>query len=167
MQSKILKLKELKQKVEPLRKSGETIVFTNGCFDILHVGHVRYLAEAKAEGDILILGLNSDESVRTIKGNTRPIVCQDERAEVIASLMCVDYIVIFNEPDPLKLIQAIKPDVLVKGGDWTEENIIGANFLKASGGKVVRIPSIPNASTSRIIEKIITKMQREESTKEI
>jgi len=166
MQSKIVKLKELKQKIEVLRRSGESVVFTNGCFDILHVGHVRYLAEAKAEGEILVVGLNSDESMRSIKGNTRPIVSQDERAEVIASLWCVDFIVIFNESDPLKLIRAIKPDVLVKGDDWPEENIIGAEFVKANGGRVVRVSFVPNASTSRIIERIIMKTQRNKSTED-
>ena len=159
MLSKIVTLKDLVQKVGDFRKSGKRVVFTNGCFDILHVGHVRYLAAARSEGDILVVGLNSDESVRSIKGGKRPIVCQDQRAEVLAGLWCVDYIVLFDDPDPLKLIQTIKPDVLVKGDDWPEENIIGADFVKAKGGQVVRVSVVPDISTSRIIQKIV-KMHR-------
>ncbi len=159
MLSKIVTLKDLVQKVGDFRKSGKRVVFTNGCFDILHVGHVRYLAAARSEGDILVVGLNSDESVRSIKGGKRPIVCQDQRAEVLASLWCVNYIVLFDDPDPLKLIQTIKPDVLVKGDDWPEENIIGADFVKAKGGQVVRVSVVPDISTSRIIQKIV-KMHR-------
>lgn len=154
MISKIVKLKDLVPKVHAHRGSGKSVVFTNGCFDILHTGHVRYLAAARAEGDILVVGLNSDESVRSIKGEKRPIVCQEQRAEVLASLWCVSYVSIFNEPDPLKLIQAIKPDVLVKGADWPEEDIIGGNFVKENGGKVVRVSVVPEISTSLIIEQI-------------
>jgi D-beta-D-heptose 7-phosphate kinase/D-beta-D-heptose 1-phosphate adenosyltransferase len=153
--SKIIKLKDLLEKIRPFRKQGKKIVFTNGCFDIMHVGHVRYLSEAKAKGEILIVGLNSDKSVNNIKGGKRPIVPEDQRAEVLASLGFVDYVTVFNEPDPLKLIQAVKPDVLVKGGDWSEDKIIGAEFVKKNGGKVVRIPIVPEASTSSIIQKIL------------
>ena len=138
-----------------LRKSGRKIVFTNGCFDILHVGHVRYLAAARSEGDLLVIGLNSDVSVRSIKGEKRPIVTQDQRAEVLASLEFVDYIVFFDEPEPLLLIEMLKPDVLVKGEDWTEENIVGSDFVKSKGGKVVRIKFVDETSTSGIIEKIV------------
>ncbi|MBW1821073.1 MAG: D-glycero-beta-D-manno-heptose 1-phosphate adenylyltransferase [Deltaproteobacteria bacterium] len=138
-----------------IKKSGKKIVFTNGCFDILHVGHVRYLAAARSEGDVLVVGLNSDESVKSIKSTKRPIVKQDERAEVLASLWCVDYIVLFNQPDPLILIQTISHDILVKGDDWTEENIIGADFVKKKGGRVVRVQVVPEASTSKIIERIV------------
>lgn len=155
MLSKIVKLKDLVQKVSTLRESGRTIVFTNGCFDILHVGHVRYLAAARSEGDVLVVGLNSDESTRSIKQENRPIVSQDQRAEVLAGLECVDYITVFNEPDPLKLIQALKPDVLVKGSDWKEEDIIGADVVKEGGGKVVRVDVVPDISTSRIIQRIV------------
>jgi D-beta-D-heptose 7-phosphate kinase/D-beta-D-heptose 1-phosphate adenosyltransferase len=155
MLSKIVKLKDLVQKISILRVSGRTIVFTNGCFDILHVGHVRYLAAARSEGDVLVVGLNSDESTRSIKQENRPIVSQDQRAEVLAGLECVDYITVFNEPDPLKLIQALKPDVLVKGADWKEEDIIGADAVKEGGGKVVRVDVVPDISTSRIIQRIV------------
>jgi D-beta-D-heptose 7-phosphate kinase/D-beta-D-heptose 1-phosphate adenosyltransferase len=155
MLSKIVKLKNLVQKISTLRESGRTIVFTNGCFDILHVGHVRYLAAARSEGDVLVVGLNSDESTRSIKQENRPIVSQDQRAEVLAGLECVDYITVFNEPDPLKLIQALKPDVLVKGSDWKEEDIIGADVVKEGGGKVVRVDVVPDISTSRIIQRIV------------
>ena len=155
MLSKIVKLKDLVQKISTLRESGRTIVFTNGCFDILHVGHVRYLAAARSEGDVLVVGLNSDESTRSIKQKNRPIVSQDQRAEVLAGLECVDYITVFNEPDPLKLIQALKPDVLVKGADWKEEDIIGADVVKEGGGKVVRVDVVPDISTSRIIQRIV------------
>ena len=138
-----------------LRKSGRKVVFTNGCFDILHVGHVRYLAAARSEGDLLVIGLNSDVSVRSIKGEKRPIVTQDQRAEVLASLEFVDYVVFFDEPEPLLLIEMLKPDVLVKGEDWTEENIVGSDFVKSKGGKVVRIKFVDETSTSGIIEKIV------------
>jgi D-beta-D-heptose 7-phosphate kinase/D-beta-D-heptose 1-phosphate adenosyltransferase len=159
MLSKIVKLKDLVQKINTLRESGRTIVFTNGCFDILHIGHVRYLAAARSEGDVLVVGLNSDESTRSIKQKNRPIVSQDQRAEVLAGLECVDYITVFNEPDPLKLIQALKPDVLVKGADWRDEDIIGADVVKESGGKVVRVDVVPDISTSRIIQRILKRHQ--------
>ena len=152
--SKILEQNNLVKKLRSFRESGKSVVFTNGCFDILHVGHVRYLSEAKAEGDILVVGLNSDESVKIIKGNNRPIVEQEQRAEVLAGLGCVDYVTIFNEPDPLKLIQAIEPDVLVKGADWPEEEIVGSDFVKSKGGKVARVSVVPELSTSRIINRI-------------
>ena len=155
MISKIVKVKELINRIEPFRRSGKQVVFTNGCFDIMHAGHVRYLSAARSEGGILIVGINSDKSVKSIKGKNRPIMPQDQRAEVLAGLGCVDYIVFFDEPDPLRLIQAIKPDVLVKGEDWAEDKIIGADFVKADGGKVVRIAVVPDISTSMIIEKII------------
>lgn len=159
MLTKIVKVKELVKKLDVLRDSGQRIVFTNGCFDILHVGHVRYLNAARSEGDVLVVGLNSDASVRTIKPEKRPIVNQDQRAEVLASLACVDYVTIFDEPDPLKLIRALKPDVLVKGADWEEVDIIGADVVKGHGGKVVRVDFVPDISTSRIIQKIVKTFQ--------
>lgn len=155
MISKIVKIKELINTIDSLRRSGKQVVFTNGCFDIMHAGHVRYLAAARSEGEILVVGINSDKSVKLIKVKNRPIMPQDQRAEVLAGLWCVDYIVFFDEPDPLKLIQAIKPDVLVKGEDWPEDKIIGADFVKADGGKVVRVALVPDISTSMIIEKIV------------
>ncbi len=159
MISKIVKVKELINTIDPLRKSGKQVVFTNGCFDIMHAGHVRYLAAARSEGEILIVGINSDKSVKSIKGKNRPIMPQDQRAEVLAGLWCVNYIVFFDEPDPLRLIQTIKPDVLVKGEDWDEDKIIGADSVKADGGKVVRVAVVPDISTSMIIKKIV-KMYR-------
>ena len=155
MSSKIIELQDLIKVIHDLRKSGKKIVFTNGCFDILHVGHVRYLAAARSQGDVLVIGLNSDESVRSIKPENRPIVNQNQRAEVLAGLECVDYITIFNEPDPLKIIKELTPDVLVKGADWIEKEIIGADIVKAAGGKVVRVSVVPEVSTSRIIQRIV------------
>lgn len=153
--SKIVTVEKLVARLDTVRKSGKKIVFTNGCFDILHVGHVRYLAAARSEGDLLVIGLNSDASVRLIKGEKRPIMIQDQRAEVLASLGCVDYVVMFDEPDPLALIETLKPNVLVKGEDWTEDNIIGAEFVKSNDGKIVRIKFVDETSTSGIIERIV------------
>jgi len=155
MRSKILKLSDLVQTLKDVRKSGKRIVFTNGCFDILHVGHVRYLTAARSKGDVLVLGLNSDASVKSIKPENRPIVSQDQRAEVLAGLTCVDYITIFDEPDPLALIRAVQPDILAKGADWAETEIIGSDVVKDYGGKVVRIDVVPDVSTSRIIQRIL------------
>jgi rfaE bifunctional protein nucleotidyltransferase chain/domain len=153
--SKIITAEKLAARLDEARKSGKKVVFTNGCFDILHAGHVRYLAAAGAEGDLLVVGMNSDASVQLIKGDRRPIVDQDHRAEVLASLGCVDYVVLFDAPQPLELIQTLKPDVLVKGADWTPQTIVGADFVKSNGGSVVRISLVPEISTSRIIEKIL------------
>lgn len=155
MVKKILKIKDLVKELSMLHRSGKRFVFTNGCFDILHVGHIRYLAAARSKGDVLVVGLNSDESVKIIKDEQRPIMNQEQRAEILAGLWCVDYITIFNEPDPLKLIKAIAPDVLVKGADWREQDIIGADVVKAGGGEVVRVSVVPDISTSRIIERIV------------
>ena len=155
IRSKVVKLDDLLKKVADHRKNGEKIVFTNGCFDILHVGHVRYLAAARNEGDILVVGLNSDRSTRKIKGEQRPIVQQDQRAEILASLCCVDYITIFNEQNPLALIRSIRPDILVKGDDWPEKEIVGGDIVKADGGEVVRVPVVPNISTTSILKRII------------
>lgn len=143
--------------VERLKHEGKRIVFTNGCFDILHIGHVRYLKIARDYGDVLVVGLNNDESVRKIKGDKRPIVPERERAEILSSLRLVDYVIIFNETDPYNTIAAIRPDVLVKGGDWTVDNIVGRDLVKSYGGEVHAIPFVEGASTSRIIEDIIKK----------
>jgi len=155
--SKILELKGFIKKLKILRRTGKRIVFTNGCFDILHIGHVRYLQRAKAEGDVLVIGLNSDRSVRIIKGAKRPVISERQRAEVLSSVAFVDYIILFDEPDPYNLIAAIVPDVLVKGADWAEEQIVGADVVKAQGGRVLRVPVVPDVSTSQIIEDIIRK----------
>ena len=152
--NKIIEYEDIFSKIQLLKKKEKTIVFTNGCFDILHAGHVRYLAAAKAEGDILVVGLNSDKSVKLIKGNKRPVIKQEERAEVLAALQSIDYVIIFNEPDPLELICRIKPDVLVKGADWEEKDIIGADIVKKNGGRIVRISIVQDISTSDIIKRI-------------
>ena len=155
IQSKIMDSPALADRLRGLRSAGKRVVFTNGCFDILHIGHVRYLSAAKNEGDLLVVGLNSDQSVRLIKGKRRPIVEQDQRSEILASLQVVDYVTLFDERDPLKLIQLLKPTILVKGEDWAEDKISGADFVKASGGRVVRVPLVGDASTSGIIERIV------------
>ncbi len=142
------------------RQNGRIIVFTNGCFDLLHVGHVRYLTAARKQGDLLVVGLNSDKSVRSIKGEKRPILPQEQRAEVLAGMECVDYVTVFDEPDPLLLIQALKPHVLVKGADWAEKDIIGGDFVKFIGGRVERIHLVPGASTTAIIELIVHLYQK-------
>ena len=153
---KILDRNSLKKKVDLLRQSGKVVVFTNGCFDLLHVGHARYLQEARKQGDCLVVAVNSDSSVQQIKGRGRPIIPDDQRAEVMAALSCVDWVTVFDEPDPLVLIKLLKPDVLVKGSDWPEEKIIGAQEVKGAGGKVLRIPLEPGISTSDIFERIRT-----------
>lgn len=152
---KVVTLKKLLREIEPLRKKGKKVVFTNGCFDILHAGHVRYLKRAKSLGDILVVGLNSDASVKKIKGAARPIVPQEERAEVLAALGSVDYVVIFDEPTPLRLIKEIKPDILVKGADWPAKEIVGADVVKAEGGRVSRIKLLKGRSTTNIINRIL------------
>ncbi len=148
-------LNALKQILEVHRSRGERIVFTNGCFDILHAGHVRYLSAAKSLGQVLVVGLNSDASVRGIKGGGRPVNSQEDRAEVLGALACVDYITLFDEADPLNLIREAAPDVLVKGADWEESRIVGADWVKSRGGSVVRIPLVEGVSTTRLIEKIL------------
>ena len=153
----IVSLPELVPMVAGLKQAGRRIVFTNGCFDILHVGHVRYLKSARALGDTLIVGLNSDASVKRIKGDKRPIVPEGERAEVLSSIRFVDYVVLFDEPDPYNTIAAVKPDILVKGGDWSLENIVGRDIVESYGGEVHTIPFIEGASSSRIIDDIVTK----------
>lgn len=142
--------------IKKLKQKNKKIVFTNGCFDILHAGHVAYLSKAKSLGDALIIGLNSDASVKKIKGKSRPIVSQKNRAILLAALEAVDFVVIFNELAPLKLIKAIKPDVLVKGGDWKKENIVGSNFVESYGGKVKSLAYIKGLSTRSLIAKIQT-----------
>jgi len=154
---KVVPRRTLKRKVDALRRAGKRVVFTNGCFDLLHMGHVRSLQKARNLGDCLIVGLNSDSSARQIKGAGRPIVPQKERAEVLAALECVDWVTIFEEPDPLVLIRLLVPDVLVKGADWKEGEIVGADVVRAAGGKVARVNLEPGLSTTRLIEKILTR----------
>jgi rfaE bifunctional protein nucleotidyltransferase chain/domain len=151
----LVSLERLLEILKEERRKGKRIVFTNGCFDIIHAGHVDYLEKAKSLGDLLVVGLNSDNSVRRIKGEKRPIIPQDMRPKVLSSLKPVDYVVIFEEDTPAKLIESIKPDVLVKGGDWPLEKIVGRDFVESYGGKVLTIPFEYDISTSQIIEKII------------
>lgn len=151
---KLKRLDELMKIVEGQKKENKRIVFTNGCFDILHLGHIRYLREAKKLGDILIVGLNSDNSVSSLKGPDRPLVKEKDRAEILSTLEMVDYIVIFNELTPKNLIDKIIPDVLVKGGDWREEEVVGRDTVEAQGGEVVIIPEVKGYSTSAFIKRI-------------
>ncbi|MGD8255713.1 MAG: D-glycero-beta-D-manno-heptose 1-phosphate adenylyltransferase [Syntrophobacterales bacterium] len=153
---KVLDRNTLKEKVDSLRKAGSRVVFTNGCFDLIHIGHVRYLQEARELGDCLVVAVNSDRSVKQIKEPGRPIIPEGQRAEVVAALGCVDWVTIFDEPDPLDLIRLLKPDVLAKGTDWSEEEIIGAPEVKEAGGQVIRIPLVQGSSTSAIMEKVRT-----------
>ena len=147
--------------INDLKQKGKQVVFTNGCFDLLHVGHLRYLRQARQEGDLLVLGLNTDRSVRELKGMSRPFVPEEERAELLAALSIIDYIVIFDEHTPLDLIKNIKPDVLVKGGDWEREDIVGGKEVEAGGGRVVVIPEIPGRSTSNLVAEIIRRSRME------
>ena len=144
----------MKADMQRLREGGRTVVFTNGCFDILHQGHVRYLSQAKRCGDYLVIGLNSDQSVRAIKGPNRPLIAAEARAELLAALCFVDGVVVFDEEDPLAIIEYLKPQILVKGADWAEDEIIGAEQVRKAGGEVKQIPLYPGVSTSAIIRKI-------------
>lgn len=143
-----------RQLVDDLRSAGKTVAFTNGVFDLLHPGHVRYLQRARGLGDALIVGVNSDRSVRANKGPTRPITPEDERVEILLALSAVDAVVIFDEDTPHAVISALQPDVLVKGGDWAEHAIVGRDVVEARGGRVVRIPVEAGHSTSEIVERI-------------
>jgi len=162
MRQKIKAKKELRRIIVGLKTKGKRIVFTNGCFDLLHIGHVRYLEKAKALGDVLVVGVNSDSSVRKLKGRRRPILPEQERAEILSGLGCVDYVALFDEINPLKLITSLQPNVLVKGGDWTKEQTVGKEVVERSGGEVVILPFVKGASTSNLIETILKKY--EEST---
>jgi len=139
---------------DSLRRAGKRVVFTNGVFDLLHPGHVRYLQAARAEGDALIVGVNSDRSVRAIKGPSRPVTPEKERAEILAALACVDAVAVFDEDTPAEIIRAVQPDVLVKGADWAVDAIVGRDTVEARGGRVVRMPIEQGWSTSAIMKKI-------------
>lgn len=152
--SKIKLRAELQSILSELRSEGKTIVFTNGCFDLVHPGHIRYLAKSRAEGDVLVVALNSDVSVRRIKGPDRPILSEKERCQIIGALACVDFVTTFNEDTPRNIIEELTPDVLVKGGDWSEDQIVGAQTVESSGGKVVSIDFEKGFSTTNIIERI-------------
>ena len=150
---KLTSLPKLISILQKEKKSGRKIVFTNGCFDILHVGHIRYLQKARSLGDILVIGLNKDSSVRVIKGPSRPINSQENRAEVLSALSCVDHVVLFGESTPLGLIQKIRPDFLVKGGDWKKKEIVGSDVVESYGGKVRSLAFIVGFSTTKMINK--------------
>jgi rfaE bifunctional protein nucleotidyltransferase chain/domain len=152
--TRVCDLPDLIEAVGRHRSRGESVVFTNGCFDLIHVGHVRYLAQAKREGDVLVIGLNSDRSVRGLKGPGRPVQTEADRAEILAALRSVDYVVIFDEPTPIDLILALRPDVLVKGEDWEDDKIVGAAEVRSWGGRVVRASLVRGASTTGLIERM-------------
>jgi D-beta-D-heptose 7-phosphate kinase/D-beta-D-heptose 1-phosphate adenosyltransferase len=154
MSGKILSQEELLRERERLRAAGKRLVFTNGCFDLLHVGHARYLQAARREGDALVVAINADASVRELKGEGRPILTADDRAEMLAALASVDYVTVFDETSPRSLIAKLLPDVLVKGGDYSLDEIHGREEVEAAGGRVLSLPFIEGASTSGIIERI-------------
>jgi rfaE bifunctional protein nucleotidyltransferase chain/domain len=151
---KIVPRDRLAAHLAPLRARGARIVFTNGCFDLLHAGHVQYLYEARRAGDVLVVGLNGDASVQRLKGAGRPLVPQQERAEVLAALEMVDVVTIFDEDTPLALIEAVRPHVLVKGADWAPDQVVGRAEVEADGGRVVLVPLRPGASTTALVERL-------------
>lgn len=155
MPTKVTTRDELVSLLAERHRQQQRVVFTNGCFDLMHIGHVRYLQAARNLGDLLVVGVNSDGSVRALsKGPDRPIVPDVQRAEVLAALACVDYVVIFQEPDPGALIAALQPDILVKGGDWPLDRIIGRETVEARGGRVQTIPLVPGVSTTTLVQRI-------------
>lgn len=158
---KIKSRKELKAIISRLRHEGRRVIFTNGCFDLLHYGHLRYLEAAKEKADILVVGVNSDDSVKRIKGTKRPIMPQLDRAALIAGLGCVDYVVVFKEDTPLNVIRSLSPDIIVKGADWDKGSIVGAKFVSSYGGKIETLPLVRGRSTTKIIEKIIRVFSRQ------
>jgi len=154
MNAKIVSTEELRRERERLRAAGQRLVFTNGCFDVLHVGHVRYLTAARALGDRLVVAINSDRTVRELKGRDRPVMREAERAEMLASLRVVDYVTVFDQVSPRALIAEVLPDVLVKGGDYALDEIHGREEVEAAGGRVVSLPFVEGASTTSILERI-------------
>ncbi len=155
MLSKIKTRQQLKLEISKARRAGKKIVTTNGCFDVLHVGHIRYLQQAKQQGDILIVAINSDDSMRAIKGDKRPLVPEDERAEMLSALECVDYVTIFPELDPIQFLNEIRPDIHVKGGDYRLDQIVEREAVESLGGELRLIPGAPGKSTSSLIELIV------------
>jgi rfaE bifunctional protein nucleotidyltransferase chain/domain len=158
--SKIKSLAALCRSLQKERRCGKKIVFTNGCFDLLHVGHIRYLSRAKRLGQCLVVGLNSDASVAAIKGPSRPINKQGQRAEVLSALSCVDYVTIFHESTPLCLIQKVRPDILVKGGDWKKKAIVGGDWVRAAGGRVYSLPFVAGFSTTKTLSRVAAGRRR-------
>ena len=157
---KIKTLDEIIKLRARFRELGKKLVFTNGCFDILHVGHVRYLNQARTRGDALVVGVNSDRSVREIKGEPRPVLPELERAEVVAALASVDYVFIFDDPTPRRVIDAIVPDILVKGADWNISDIVGRDTVENAGGVVLNIPLAEGSSTTDIIRKVLDRFSK-------
>lgn len=155
--AEIMDLDNLVKERGRLRQEGKTVVFTNGCFDLMHPGHVRYLKQARGLGDALVVALNSDRSVRELKGPGRPILNEAERAEVVSALGCVDYVTVFDEPTPRELIAALLPDVLVKGGDWGVESIVGREEVEAASGRVLSLPFVEGCSTTEVISRIVSR----------
>lgn len=151
---RIKELLELKVLVTKARGEGKKVVLTNGCFDILHRGHLHLLKEAKKLGDLLLVAINSDSSIKNIKGPNRPILPEKERAELVAALELVDYVTVFPEPDPYEVIKELRPDILVKGGDWDHDRVVGKDIVEGDGGKVTIIPLLPCFSTTNIVERI-------------
>ena len=160
--TKVRGLLELVEIVRERRALGHRVVFTNGCFDLLHRGHTRLLQQARELGDLLIVGLNSDASVRRVKGPSRPVLSEEERAEVLSALASVDYVVFFDDPDPGSTIAALQPDVLAKGADWAKDQIVGREMVERRGGRVVTIPLVEGSSTSGIIDRILEQGRRHE-----
>ena len=160
IERKIKTISQLKKIIRSLKSKGKTIVFTNGCFDILHYGHVRYLEEAKKKGDILVVAVNSDSSARKLKGEKRPIVRLKERMRLVSALESVDFVTFFSQLTPIKLIETLKPDLLVKGGDWENSKIVGKKFVESYRGKVLTISCVSGLSSSNLIKKIVQKFQR-------
>jgi D-beta-D-heptose 7-phosphate kinase/D-beta-D-heptose 1-phosphate adenosyltransferase len=161
--TKVLTRNTLQRRLDTVRRRGTRIVFTNGCFDLIHPGHVRYLRAAKRLGDLLVVGLNSDASVRRLKGPLRPLVSLRDRCEVMAALEMVDYVTVFGEDTPYNLIKQVRPDVLVKGGDWKPEQIVGADIVRARGGAVRSLRFAPGYSTTRLVRRIAERGKREKA----
>jgi D-glycero-beta-D-manno-heptose 1-phosphate adenylyltransferase len=161
---KIRTVEELASICRAAREQRSRVVFTNGCFDVLHVGHVRYLEAARSQGDLLIVAVNSDSSVRQIKGALRPIVPEAERCELVAALSCVDYVCLFDTPDPLPLITLLQPNILVKGADWPLDKTVGAEEVMRVGGKVIHVQLVSGVSTTKIIERILDRFQEKNET---
>ncbi|MCK9594685.1 MAG: D-glycero-beta-D-manno-heptose 1-phosphate adenylyltransferase [Candidatus Omnitrophica bacterium] len=159
LEAKVKSLRRLAKEVSRLRRQGKKVVFTNGCFDLLHYGHLKYLESARSAGDILVVGVNSDASVKRLKGPKRPIVGQKYRVRLIAGLECVDYAVVFGQDTPLEVIKTVKPDILVKGADWKRSQIVGGDFVAKNGGKVLTIKFEKGLSTTSLINKIVQSLQ--------
>jgi len=157
---KIKGIASLKREIRKLKEQGKKIVFTNGCFDLLHYGHARYLQEAKNKGDVLVVAVNSDASVRKIKGKPRPIVDEDNRLKLLSALASIDYLILFQETTPLAVIKEVRPDILVKGADWSKEAIVGSDFVNSYGGKVLTLKLVKGLSTTNLINKIAKAKQK-------